>query len=86
MLNAQKLIRKSVLDSKVSCIIIDAEYCYQVVLSTSETKEIVIHARIEGEYKNNLLVKIKHIGPSIEVSAGFHPNNIPIFAHLYCKK
>ncbi|MGB5435928.1 MAG: hypothetical protein WBM98_08555, partial [Maribacter sp.] len=74
LLTAQRVIRKSVLDATVSTIAIDAENCFKVELSTSETKEIVVQARIDGEYKNELVVNVVHHGPSIEISTDFQPD------------
>jgi hypothetical protein len=75
-LNAQKVVKKSVLNPDTSSILIDADDCFKVEITTTLSKEIVVEALIDGEYKNDLLVKIEEDGPSIEISTGFQPNFI----------
>ncbi len=76
MLNAQKIVRKSVLDPETSFLVIDADNCFKVELATSESREIVVEAHIDGEYRDDLLVKLEHNGPTVELSAGFYPDFI----------
>ncbi len=76
LLNAQRTVRKTVLNPETSHVLINAANCFKIDLSTTASKEIVVEAHIEGEYKNDLLVKIEEEGPSIAISAGFHPNFI----------
>jgi len=76
LLNAQKMVKKSVLNPDTSSILIDADHCFKVEITTTLSKEIVVEALIDGEYKNDLLVKIEEFGPSIEISTGFQPNFI----------
>ena len=73
LLTAQRVIKKSVFDPTASIITIDAENCFKVELSTSETKEIVVQAHIDGEYKNELVLHVVHHGPSVEISTDFQP-------------
>lgn len=75
-LHAQKVVRKSVLNPETSFINIDAENIFKVELSTAVSKVIEIQANIDGEYSDDLLVKIEKKGLSLEISAGFHPNFI----------
>ncbi len=74
--NAQKVVKKSVLNPETSYVLINAANCFRIDLSTTSSKEIVVEALIDGEYKNDLLVKIEEHVPSIAISAGFHPNFI----------
>lgn len=76
MLNAQKVVKKAVQNPETSNLLIDANNCYQIDLTTTSAKDIVIEAFMDGEYKNDLLIKIEEDGPTIAVSAGFHPNFI----------
>ena len=76
MLNAQKVIRKSLQDPEAIYLEINTENCFKVELTTSKSKEILIEARIDGEYKNDLLVRVGHKGPVVGISAGFQPNFI----------
>jgi hypothetical protein len=76
LLGAQKVIKKSVHNLGTSSILIDADDCFKVEITTTLSKEIVVEAHIDGEYKNDLLVKIEEDGPSIDISTGFQPNFI----------
>lgn len=73
-LHAQKVIRKSVLDPKVSFVTIAGENCFKVELSNTSSKTIGIQANIDGEYSDDLLLRIEEKGHSLEISAGFQPN------------
>ncbi|MEM9362870.1 MAG: hypothetical protein AAGA43_09550 [Bacteroidota bacterium] len=74
--SGQKLLRKTLVGSHVSSIVIDAKNCYQVKLETTDTHELRVNASIEGEYSKDLVVNIETEGNSILVSTGFHPNFI----------
>ena len=76
LLRAQKVVKKSVLNPDTSFILINADDCFKVEITTTLSKEIAVEAHIDGEYKNDLLVKIKEDGPSIDISTGFQPNFI----------
>ena len=76
LLGAQKVIKKSVHNPGTSSILIDADDCFKVEITTTLSKEIVVEALIDGEYKNDLLVKIEEDGPSINISTGFQPDFI----------
>jgi hypothetical protein len=75
-MSAQKVVKKSILNPNTVNILIDAENCFKVDLSTSATKDIIVEALIEGEYKNDLLLKIEDKESSTHISAGFHPRFI----------
>jgi len=76
MLNAQKVVKKSVLNPDTSDIFIDANNCYKVEVTTTLSKEIVVEAFIDGEYKNELLLGIKEDDSSLIISSGFQPSYI----------
>ena len=76
LLNAQKVVKKSVRNPDTSSILIDANDCFKVEVITTLSKEIVVEARIDGEYKSDLLVKIRDNDPTIIISAGFQPSFI----------
>nr|WP_298996569.1 hypothetical protein [uncultured Allomuricauda sp.] len=71
---AQKVLRKTLVDSHVSRIVIDVENCYKVNLETTASDELQINASMEGEYSTDLVVNLETQGKSILVSTGFHPN------------
>lgn len=71
---AQKLVKKTVVDPENQAITIQADHCFQVDISNSETDELVVEAEMEGEYASNLLVNLEEKGRTIFVSTGFTPN------------
>lgn len=75
-LNAQKMVKKTAFNPDTSFILIDANGCFKVEITATRSKEIIVAALIDGEYKNDLLVKIEEDGPFIEISTGFQPNYI----------
>ncbi len=72
--HTQKLIRKSLVDQKISHIQVDAKNCFELDLSTSEGDELLVEAQIDGEYEKDLLLQILEEGSTIKISAGFQPN------------
>ncbi len=75
-MSAQKVVKKSILNPNTVNILIDTENCFKVDLSTSTSKDIIVEALIDGEYKNDLLLKIEDRESSTHISAGFHPGFI----------
>lgn len=75
-LKAQKTVKKTIIDPKTSFIQIDAENCFEVILNTSNSTDLIVDAAMDGEYNPNLLVNVKQEGATIFVSAGFQPNFI----------
>lgn len=74
MLYGQKKIKKALIDHTTSLIQIDTDNCYNVEIRTSDSHEIVVEAVIDGEYKNDLVIRIEEKGIGALISAGFQPN------------
>lgn len=72
--NAQKAIKKSIVNSKISHIQIDVNNCFEIDLATSDSEEMIIEAKIDGEYEKDLLLSVSEKGSTIIISAGFQPN------------
>lgn len=70
------MVRKAIVDPKTSFIQIDANNCFEVILSTSNSSDLIVNAAMDGEYNPNLLVSVKQEGSTLFVSAGFQPNFI----------
>lgn len=73
-LQAQKLIRKTLVHPGIEFFQIDSNHCFKVDLQTVRSEEMVVEATIDGEYRKDLLVKITEEGNTIKVSTGFQPN------------
>ncbi len=72
--NAQKVVNKTIVNSTISFIQIDASNCFEITLETIDTNEMVIEATIDGEYENDLLSIVKEEGSTVLVNTGFQPN------------
>ena len=69
-------MKKVIANPENQYIFIDTQHCFQVNLTTAQSRELVVKAAIEGEYLKDLAVKIEEKGKDIFVSAGFLPNFI----------
>ncbi|WP_232520891.1 hypothetical protein [Flagellimonas nanhaiensis] len=67
-------MKKALIGPRTASIHIDAQFCFQVDVSTSNKDEVEVIANIEGEYAKDLLVTIKEEGPTVLIGAGFQPN------------
>ncbi len=76
MVNAQKVVKKNIIDVNAAHLLIDAANCFKIDLTTNTSKEMVVEAIIDGEYRNDLLVKIEEETSFIKISAGFQPGYI----------
>lgn len=72
----QKIVKKSILSPAVSFVQIDAANCFKIDMETSETNEMVVKAIIDGEYKEDLILKVKEVGATLMIGAGFQPSFI----------
>lgn len=74
MVCAQKVIKKSIVNSTISFVQIDASNCFEIVMETADTNEMIIEAFIDGEYKKDLELVVKEDSSTLMVSSGFNPN------------
>lgn len=73
-LTAQKVVKKSIVNSSVSSFQINAANCFEIHIETADTNEVVVEATIDGEYRKDLVLNVKEKGSTVLVSAGFQPN------------
>ncbi len=73
---SQKELKKTVLESDISLVQIDASNCFQVFLDTGDTNEITVEAKIEGEYSSDLELEIYRKGKTLVVATGFRSSYI----------
>ncbi len=71
---AQKLIKKSIVDIDISLIQIDVKNCFEIDLVTSDGNELVVEAKIDGEYEKDLLLNVSEVGSTIRVGTDFQPS------------
>ncbi len=70
----QKVVHKSILHPDISLISINANNCFEVVMETVDENEMVVEAKIDGEYNKDLLLQIKEEGRTLLVGAAFRPS------------
>ncbi|MEO0526879.1 MAG: DUF4097 family beta strand repeat-containing protein [Bacteroidota bacterium] len=73
---AQKIVKKTIIDHHTSFVQIEAANCFEITMQTSKTKEMVVEATIDGEYKKDLLLNIGKKGTTAIVNTSFQPNFI----------
>jgi hypothetical protein len=73
-LTAQKVVKKSIINTSISAIQIDASNCFEISIENSNSDIMTVSAIIDGEYKNDLVLNLKEEGTTVVVSAGFRPN------------
>ncbi len=69
----QKTVKKVFLTPHVTAIQIDTRLFFEVNVETSQEKEMVLEASMEGEYQKELGIVITENGNTIFVSAEFQP-------------
>lgn len=73
-LTAQKVVKKSIINTSISAIQIDASNCFEISIENSNSDAMTVGATIDGEYKKDLVLNVEEEGNSVLVSAGFQPN------------
>ena len=58
ILSAQKIVKKSILNPAIRSIQLDTNNCFEVLITTADVAEVTAEVSIEGEYKDDLLLKI----------------------------
>ncbi|QCX02120.1 hypothetical protein FGM00_19105 [Aggregatimonas sangjinii] len=71
---SQTLVEKTIVDSSILFIEIDAANCYAIAMETTEGNEMRIMAEMDGEYHSDLVLKVREEGNTLQVGAGFQPN------------
>lgn len=61
------------MNPKASWVHIDTENCFELMVSNSDTKEVIVEARIDGEYREDLVIAVEEQGNTITVRPGFRP-------------
>jgi len=74
LLGAQKIVKKTIFNPDITSVQIDAKNCFEIIMQTSDTNEILVEAIIDGEYKNDLILKVEEKRSTVLVRAGFSPN------------
>jgi len=73
MIFAQKVVKKSIVNSAILLIQIDVNNCFKIELETTDTDEILVEAFIDGEYTQDLELTVKEEGSTLVVDSDFSP-------------
>lgn len=76
-LQAQKSIRKSIVNPRTSWVYVDTEHCFELELGNSATDEVFVQAQIDGEYSDDLVIEMEEEGTTLVI----HPEFRPEFQH-----
>ncbi len=76
ILQAQKMVVKTIENPDVSFVQINGNNCYALALETVDIPRITVAASIDGEYFQELLVNVNQEGATVWVNTGFQPNFI----------
>lgn len=70
----QKKVSKKTINTEKQYIHIDGSNCYTIDLQTGSGRELVVEASIEGEYSEDLALKLEEDGNNILISTDFLPS------------
>lgn len=73
-LTGQKLVRKTLVNKNQQYIQVDTKNCFTTTITATAVEELQVEAAMEGEYANDLAIRITEDGANVLVSADFLPN------------
>ncbi len=84
-LSAQKVVKKTIVNERISSVQIDGGNIFEIQLNTHDGNEMILEARIDGEYNKELKLNIEEKGSTLIVSGdfeeGFKNPNDKLSAH-----
>jgi hypothetical protein len=72
-LKAQKRVQKTIFDTKDTAIEINANDCFLVTIKTAKNNTILVEAKMEGEYGEELLLNLYEEGKTLLINTAFNP-------------
>ena len=72
-MKGQKRLTKTLLNSQITSISIDADLVYRIVLETVNSNEVTVEASMEGEYQKDLVVPLRKQGNTLFIEPEFSP-------------
>lgn len=73
-INGQKTVQKTISNNKDTAIEVNVNNCYLVTIKTSKTNDIVVEAKMAGEYGNDLALNIHEEDKTLLIDTGFNAN------------
>tara|TARA_R110002051_G_C8628719_1_gene484431 strand:+ start:378 stop:998 length:621 start_codon:yes stop_codon:yes gene_type:complete len=74
ILSAQKIVEKTITNTKDTSIQIDANNCFALTIETVKTNKVVVEAKMAGEYGNDLALNVHEEGSTLLIDTSFNPN------------
>ena len=71
---AQTIVEKTVINPNLTFIEIDAANCFDILMETTKGDQMNVTARIDGQYQNDLELKVTEKGSTLHIGAGFNPD------------
>ncbi len=72
--NAQKVVQKTFAATEQKYVTIDATNCFAITLVTTTSNTLKVSGAMEGEYAQDLVIKLEENGQNLLISADFLPN------------
>lgn len=70
----QKVVKKELTNPSIIAILIDANQSFELKLKTADTNEVIAEAIMDGEYYNDVHLKVWEEGKALRISTGFNPS------------
>jgi hypothetical protein len=70
----QKQVTKTFINSGINAISIDGTRAYEIQLLTGGAQEVLVEARMEGEYGSDVVVLFRESGTTLFIETPFSPN------------
>ncbi len=74
LLQAQKVIQKSISAASITSIQVDTNNCFDVTLETIDADLIMVEAIMDGEYEEEQVLRMVKAGRELEIGTSFQPN------------
>ena len=71
---AQKRVVKSLVNPRTTWVHIDSEVCFELRLHNSDSDLVVVEAKLDGEYSEDLVISMEEDGNTLIITPGFRPN------------
>lgn len=71
---AQKRVVKSLVNARTSWVQVDSNQCFVLHLRNSDSDQVIVEAKLDGEYSEDLVISMEEDGNTLLITPGFRPN------------
>lgn len=71
---AQKRVVKSLVNPRTTWVHVNSEVCFELRLRNSDSDQVVVEAKLDGEYSEDLVISMEEDGNTLIITPGFRPN------------